>query len=335
MNDRTPPPMPPYPSWGDNDPNQANGNGYGNGYGNGQGNPYGNGYGHAQGNAYGNGFGNAQGNAYGNGYGNSPTTPMVQGTGKPKVFDAFGWGLKTTFKQPSWMGFTFLAGFILMILMSGAFLVAFVPMFKWLSENPDTDLSLMPADIANPSLWPYYIVTSLCIAVFVPLFTSAALKSVDGQQVTFGDFFRPRNALWTFITIFVGYLAFLFVYDAAFSTTQQGFGDAATTTSLAAESNFTGGFLALPLLALVMPLIILIPSVWQDTGCSFIDGIKTGVTTGARNYLPLLGFYLLFGLISAVAVIPLGLGMIIVAPAQALATAFVYRQATGGIHPQP
>ena len=294
MNNHTPPPMPADPSSGANDPH------------------------------------------YTDTSSNSPTISMAQGNGKPKVFKALGWGFKSTFAQPVWIGFTFLIGFILLLLMGGAFLIAFLPTINWISQNPDADASMMPTEVANPSFWLYYIVASLCIAVFTVVYISAALKSVNGQHITFGEFFRPRKALWTFIMVFVGSLVFMFTYDAAFSasTTQQSYGDAGITTSLAAESSIGGELFFILIITFATPLFILIPYVWQDTELSFFEGIKRGFTAGARNYLPLLGFYLLFGLITSVAVLPFGLGMIIVAPAQALATAFFYRQATGGIHPQ-
>lgn len=315
MNDHTPPSMPPYPSSGGGNPYQPGGLGSADGVPNNY--PSDNNY-----------LGPNDG-AYG------PNVPMTQGTGKVKIFNALGWGFKSTFERPAWIGFTFLAGFIMLVVIGAALFFAIWPVIGWTIENPEADSSMIPADIAHPNLWLYYIVTSLCIAIFTTLFVSAAVKTVNGQRLSFGDFFRPKNGLWTFITVFVLYMTyslFEFLTDST-TTVQESSGDVSVTSSLAAESSLPS-LIPMLLLIFLVPLLIFLPYVWQDTGCGFLDGIKTAVAIGGRNYFPLLGYYLLMVLISIVAVIPIGLGMLIVAPAQALATALLYRQALGGMHPQ-
>ena len=268
---------------------------------------------------------------------------MTRGTGKTHIFKAIEWGFKHTFAQPVWLAFAFVTGFYVVILLVITSVISAFLTDNRLSHDPNIADNTMLTYLSYPSFWLDSIMMPLCVAILTPLYISAALKSANGQRLEFSDFFRPRRALWTFAPVFVAYLPSKCISNLstiAYSA-QVNYGEATITTPQDTLKIFDGELVFMAVLAVVMaaftftsPFFILIPYAWQDTDCSFFEGITQGFALGTRNYLPLLGFSILCGSLVATAMIPLGLGMIIVFPAQILATAFLYRQVTGGIHPQ-
>ena len=76
--------------------------------------------------------------------------------------------------------------------------------------------------------------------------------------------------------------------------------------------------------------MFLYPSLLDGRG-SVTECLSLSIDYGRRNYLILLGFSVVMGLILVAGFLPCGLGLIVVMPALFLMQANAYRQISGGL----
>ncbi|MBV7292478.1 hypothetical protein JIM95_007285 [Corynebacterium sp. CCM 8835] len=245
---------------------------------------------------------------------------MVQGDGKVRVLDSVGYGFRTVFASPGpWIVSSLIVG----ILSIAAFTIGLFMMMSSLPEGGTFD----PENPATAGAFTFnigFLILFILILVAAQvLFASAALKAADGKKVTFSDFFDNPNLGKA--------LLFLLIVNILTSWVPYIIPDMY-------NSDTTGGLIVQMIINLAVlligPLFMLMFLFVLDQGASFGDAATRGFQAGTRNYLPLLGFSLLWGLILGIAALILGLGLLIASPAYAAALAYVYRQASGGIYPE-
>ncbi|MEZ2121435.1 hypothetical protein [Corynebacterium sp. CCM 9203] len=237
---------------------------------------------------------------------------MVQGDGKVRVMESVGYGFRTVFASPlAWIVTTLVVGILSVVIFGAGFAAMFSQMSADGAFNPETGAT---PDTDSYNFNPIILILFTLIMIVVQvMFATAALKAADGKKITFTDFFGGPN--------FVKALVFVLIVDIITS----------------AVPYLLPGVLQIFVniaLIFVGPLYMLMYLFVLDRGASFGDAARQGFQAGTRNYLPLLGFSILWGLILIVSAIPLGLGMLITGPAYITALAYVYRQASGGVYPE-
>ncbi|MCK7674947.1 hypothetical protein [Corynebacterium pygosceleis] len=262
----------------------------------------------------------APGDPYGSaaGYAGAAATPvaggnrLVQGDGKTRAMESISYGFRAVFASPlAWIVSALGVGILSML----AFGVTFAAMFSRMSADgafdPETGATPDPNDYQmSPLLMIFFLVIMVVAQV---MFANAALKAADGRKITFGDFYGGPNfgkaiVFVVIVNLIVSALPYLL--------------PGALQVILNAAMVFLG------------PLYMLMYLYVLDQGASFGDAVKRGFKAGTRNYLSLLGFSIVWGIIIIISAIPLGLGMIITMPAYMAALAYVYRQASGGVYPE-
>ena len=245
---------------------------------------------------------------------------MVQGDGKVRVVDSVSYGFRTVFASPGpWIVSALIVG----ILSTAAFVIGLFMMMSSVPEDGTFDPENPATAGAVTFNIGFFIFFILILVAAQVLFASAALKAADGKKVAFGDFFDNPN---------LG-KAFLFLLIVNILTSGIPY-----LIPEIYNSGTTGGLIIQMIINLAVlligPLFILMFLFVLDQGASFGDAASRGFQAGMQNYLPLLGFSLLWGLILGIATLLLGIGLLVASPAYAAALAYVYRQASGGIYPE-
>lgn len=275
-------------------------------------------------NDYGAGYGQ-QGqpgfNDYAQGYqgqGGQPAAgQLVRGDGRVDIMMAVRFGFKSVFSNALlWILGTVIFFFAVLAL---SIIIGLVT-----TDPQNVSEVTVAADIAN------FLVSLVSLAFSVVLYTGA-LKQVDKPKIGLRDFREGLNFWPTF-----GVLAVIGVVAAVISGILAAVmvgpilltGDAPTETAI---MGMLGGLLLMFLVVLlVTPLYTYMPWYAADRREGFLGSIKHGFRDGARNYLKLLAYHVVAGLLMMIAVvITLGLAFIILAPAGLIISAHIYRQIAG------
>lgn len=306
------PSFPSYPSYPSTPHPEDNPGGFGPqpGYGSG-GAGYG-GYGYGQpGQGYGyQGYGDQ-------GYGQTAgEPPMTSGNGRVDVMMAVRYAFKAVFSNALiWILGTFL---LFVIIFGISFIVAFASMPASGEVPATTSLSLIPN-----------IIIGLLSLLFSVLVYTGALAQLDRAKIGLGDFVRDIRFWPTFAVLLITNVAtslvfalvnLLFLPDIPTSPT--------ATVDGATVAGILFGSLGLALLmVLLSPLYSFMPWYAADGREGIGGAISHGFRDGARNYLRLLAYFIVGGiLLGLAAMITLGLALIVLAPAWMLSFGHLYRQ---------
>lgn len=131
-----------------------------------------------------------------------------------------------------------------------------------------------------------------------------ALRTVDGERMSIGDFFKLRNAGAHALT----YLALIGI---------------AIVCAIVIFIGWIAGIVLFVLLYFSMLVVV-------DTNAGVGQAFKTSIDIVRNNLGTCLGLGAIFILLSILSVITLGLAMVVIGPLSYIAAAFVYRAATGG-----
>ncbi|MCT1499362.1 hypothetical protein EKI51_08115 [Corynebacterium sanguinis] len=238
----------------------------------------------------------------------------IKGTGKMNALEAWGYGFRQTFNN--WQNWI-LIGLLLVLLPSLA--SGLIPFVGFLF--------------------------GLAMIFLYPFLYSFALAQTLSKHWKFNGMKAPTYGATLGMSVLVGFIVFMialvFIVISAMI-----FGGSVLATLSALDpvqlendplallpilGALFGVFAVTSLLMLfITPFFML--QIWYaaDNAGSFGDAFSEGFSAGARNYLQLLLFNLISGLLVIPVVITFGLGALIVVPATYLATAYAYRQASGG-----
>ena len=237
---------------------------------------------------------------------------LVQGDGKVRAMESISYGFRTVFASPlAWIVSTLVVGIVSALVFGLTLATMLSRMSADGAFDPETGTTPDPNDYQmNPLLMVFFLVVMVIAQV---MFANAALKAADGRRITFGDFFGGPN-----FGRAIGFVLIVNLIVSVLPYLLPGWGQAVMNI----------------VLIFVGPLYMLMYLYVLDRGASFGDAAKRGFEAGTRNYLSLLGFSIVWGLIILISAIPLGLGMLITMPAYMAALAYIYRQASGGIYPE-
>lgn len=190
---------------------------------------------------------------------------------------------------------------------------------------------------------------SFVLLFLYPVLYSFALMSTLNKRWRFNGFTAPRYGVTLGTLIATGALAVIigmivfFLSSAALSGSIM---DTLSTVDIPDPENMTDEdltalwplFMAiakiLALTTLVMffvgPFFIFQPWYAADNAADFGGSMREGFAAGSRNYGQLLLFSLISFAVTIVGALLFGLGLIVVAPASILASAYAYRQVSGG-----
>lgn len=169
-------------------------------------------------------------------------------------------------------------------------------------------------------------VLGLIQLLITPFLLTGALVQVSKDRVSLGDFFRDVAYLKVLAVSIIQGLVYLVIAVVVALL--------AATIFIATNPPMAVIISVAVLLFLAVMLINPFFSFWSwyaADGNGIGESISQGFKAGKRNYLQVLLFATLGGLVVAIgAFITLGLGALILAPAMYLSMAHIYRQASGG-----
>ncbi|MDY3127915.1 MAG: hypothetical protein SOW59_07285 [Corynebacterium sp.] len=193
----------------------------------------------------------------------------------------------------------------------------------------------------EPNFYSTFNPVSLLGLVFTPFIYRLATREVDRVGAKWRDFGKDVHFWPTlFVVLFVGFFSLILnlvillplMLSLDQAVMSPGFDEGSVESWGPVLGKLLAGAGALIVVTLLInPLLQLMPWVAADGRGGFVDSIKAGFSAGLRNYLPLIGFNILFGIIVFFGgLLTLGLGLFILMPASILANAHLYRQAVGG-----
>lgn len=256
---------------------------------------------------------------------NAPGPNITRGTGVPMIFESVRYGFAAAFAKPAFwllLGFAMCFGAIALGVIVGS--VAGLGAVISAPDLTDPTTVIQPNIFLNLVLNLISSIVGLVIGIYL---SHTALRSLSGQEVSVSAMFQNVNFRPAFLVGLVQVAISLVVM-----TIPDVFNDSATASD---PYSVNGPFLvAQMVIALAAILITPLTVFWTYTA---LDGnndvgacIREGFQLGARNYVKVLLFNFLIGLIALVALLPCGLGMIVWIPASLLATAHMFRQLSGG-----
>ena len=164
----------------------------------------------------------------------------------------------------------------------------------------------------------------------------AAQKASQGRSIDLTDLFsafkdeKKRNALLILGLIMLGvvFLATVisvpFVGGAMFSAMQEGPGQGAGLMVMPAIG--VGGLLFGLLVAILLAMLFLFaPALVTLKGMAPVEAIKTSFAASWKNFLPFVLFLLIYVVLSVIAMIPFGLGMLVLLPVMTAAVYLAYK----------
>ncbi|MGP6172998.1 hypothetical protein [Corynebacterium sp. A21] len=242
---------------------------------------------------------------------------LVRGDGRVDIMMAVRFGFKSVFSNALiWILGTVIFFFLL---------VAISSVISLATVDPNNiSGATVTGDIAN------FLVSAVSIVFSVLLYTGA-LKQVDKPKIKLRDFWEELNFWPTFgVLVIIGVVAGLV----------GGILVALTIAPTLMSGEVPGGAevigMILGMLVLFLVILLVTPlysyMAWYaaDRREGFLGSIKHGFRDGARNYLKLLAYNVIAGLLMFVgAIVTLGLAIIILAPASLLISAHIYRQIAG------
>lgn len=240
----------------------------------------------------------------------------VKGNGKLNVLEAIGWGVKATFSNgklwiPLGIAYAllalagqFLPGFGAVLSAVGSLLLApwmaGVALQQTLTKRLTYNEAKAPAygkTIGMAALLGFILTVVVTVLMFV--FAFGALSTIDPSTLPDTGENVTAEEMWTIIRPILGALGVTFLV----------------------------GLLASPFFTFQM---------WYaaDNNGSFGHALGAGFKAGASNYLKILGFVVLIGLLNMVGAALFFIGMIVTLPAAMLSAAHAYRQISGGPVPK-
>jgi putative membrane protein len=230
----------------------------------------------------------------------------ANGTGKLDFGGAISFGFKAVFQQPGfWIGMTLLMWVLITLI--GIIVAIITPGSVYDVSNPDAAPTVGSTLQKN--------IPSVIGGVLSVFGINAGLKYIDKGSVSVSEAFQnPQFGVVFAIQIVAGLLGLGLSLGALSSPV---FLRASVVISI-------GSFFLAPF------LMFLYPSLLDGRG-SVTECLSLSIDYGRRNYLILLGFSVVMGLILVAGFLPCGLGLIVVMPALFLMQANAYRQISGGL----
>ncbi|WP_080794625.1 hypothetical protein [Corynebacterium pacaense] len=252
--------------------------------------------------------------------------PMERASGRVDVMRAVRFGFRAEFGNPAvWILGTIGVGFAF-------FVIALMVGFGSLAIDPSGQALAGTNSVLGIAL--NLIVGALTIAVTV-FVLRGALVEVDGTRARLRDFFSPVNA-WQTVLIMVVLSVTSYLLSAGIDSA---FGNFIVVDESSGEVEFNSGPLLMQLVfLLVLVLVNPLYAFWiwytSDGRHSAASAAGTGFRDAVRNYGPLLAFSVISGIVLVIAaIVTLTLALIVLAPAQILINAHLYRQMSGGMIP--
>ncbi|WP_293832297.1 hypothetical protein [uncultured Corynebacterium sp.] len=240
----------------------------------------------------------------------------VKGTGKLEVMEALSWGGKALFANAK-----------LWIPLGVAYTV----------------LAVLGQFLPGPGA----AISSIGMLLLAPWMVGVALQQTLVRQFTYNDAKAPAYGKTLGVTALLGVLAFIV---SMILLMVLAFGALTTidpTTLPDNPENLTpeemwnllrpilGALAVMGVIALlVMPFFMFQAWYAADNNGSFGNAISAGFKAGASNYLKILGFVVVAGLINIVGAALFFVGLIVTMPGTMLAAAHAYRQISGGPVPK-
>ncbi|AKA96847.1 hypothetical protein [Corynebacterium ulcerans] len=253
---------------------------------------------------------------------------MVTGDPGLQIKSAIKYGFGITFSRPVlWI----LGAFIVCLIVIGGSIGVALPQ---IASQLDAGSTPGPEDSGSPV---FDIVVSL-ITVFLTAFLyQLLLLQIDGKKISFSAVFQKVNywpATLTLLAIAVIDFLILFVVAAVVGVNLWKISGSITDPQLIAVT--LGGLAVYALISLlIQPFVSFSAYYAADRRGGVKDALLWGIAVGKKNYLRILGFLILTGLISlALMIFTLGLGTFIVFPVIYNATVHAYRQLAGGPYPK-
>lgn len=145
-----------------------------------------------------------------------------------------------------------------------------------------------------------YLLLLVVVAAIQSAYLGAVLDIADGQQVTIGSFFKPRNVTNLVIsTVIIGVLSFIGSFC------------------------FIGSFIVGIFMVFASVIVI-------DRRASAIDAIKGSFEMAKNNFVNALLTYLILLVMIFVGALLCGVGLLVAVPVAALFLAYTYRKLSGG-----
>lgn len=261
-------------------------------------------------------------NAYGTDS-NQGGAPLETATGRVDVMRAVRFGFKTVFSNPAiWILGTVVLGFLFILLsMLLGMLVFFVDQDGMMGNDP-----LSPGNLILN-----IVITVATFAVTICVMRGALIQT-DGRKARLGDFFRPINVGQTVILLIVFTVIGLVVGTiTSIGTTETMTVDEGLGTVEVNNSLLTIVLLAAIVMALINPLYAYWVYYTSDGRENAVGAASHGFKDAMRNYLPLLAYSIVSGIVVLVlSLVTLLLALVILLPASMLINAHLYRQMSGG-----
>ena len=254
----------------------------------------------------------------------------TQGDGRVRPMEAVSWAFRTSFRNwPIWI----IGGLLLMVV---AVLASFLIEGAFGGFSGDLDYQSSPAYLVTQFL-------SMLVAQAVGIFIfHGALRQVDREKIGFRDFvdnvnFGPAFAVSLVLQIVAGILMAVFVTPLLLGGNEIANQQMATQDDqLALLGKVFAALMGVMLVALlVSPLTMFMVWFAVDRRASFAGAFGAGFRAGLRNYLPLLLFTFVAGVVTGIlALVTFGLAFIVLAPVTVLVQALLFRQAAAGALPR-
>lgn len=216
-----------------------------------------------------------------------------------------------------WIGFTLITIIV--------YLLIEIPGYLGGSFTFGTDTEAAATSAPNPGLSLVSSILQIAVAFVIGNWgTQAAVRTVNGERLSFGDFFKFRN-LGPFAAVLGIYMAATVVVSVLLAF-------------VILFSPIIGAIVAIVVaIALVVAYFFFYFATYAatDVGGPFKDAFTTSMHIAKNNAATCLLLALIFIGLTLLSLVTFGLGLLVVIPLQYLATAYVYRTGRQGIPPAP
>lgn len=235
---------------------------------------------------------------------------------KPGVGDALSYAFNK-FKNnwQSWVLFTLIFG-----------AVNAVAMIFTLMGSPDTDASGLATEAPGAMYWIGMLLSIVASVVLTPFLLHGAFLEVSGRKPALGDFFKATDRIIPvlLVSILVGLITIV-VVGIPFGII---FGIGIASESIGMLFFGVLVYIVLMFVVLIFTAFATYSVVGDAKGP--IAALKTSFGIGKSHAGAIILLGIVIGVLTVIAAIPFGLGLLVMYPVSTIAYAYFYRAATGG-----